>query len=85
MSTKPSLRGHGTPCTCSATALIIVRPCLALVARPAAALEGFLAEAVEAVGQRDALAALRPRPARVARALAGILAGSVDAPLPAYR
>ena len=57
---------------------------LALVARTAAALEGFLAEAVEAVGQRDAVAAVGPRPAGVADALPGLLARSVDAPFTAY-
>ena len=58
------------------------RSSLALVARSAAALEGFLAEAVLAVGQRDALATFRPSPAGVARALPGFLASSVHAPFP---
>ena len=57
---------------------------LALVARAAAALEGLLAEAVLAVGQRDALAAVLPRPAGVARALTGLLARPVHATLAAY-
>ena len=46
--------------------------------------EDQAAEAVLAVGQRDALAAVLPRPAGVARALTGLLARPVHATLAAY-